>query len=296
MRAVCTAAEKMQEKLIIPLSFSRYFQSGQKRFQQFHRQAHYVRQAALDFFDEFVAGLLYGVCSGLIAPGAAFDVVGDLLSRHFLRINGRTVAPQKLRAVAEPDNCNAGYYLVGRAEELSGYLLGLFGEREEPEPTPEQAAPVELDEAQRAELRQTIRQNILKIALAAALIVVFLPITGFLREYTSAYALGRMSVDMTRDVCAKVLALPLRFHHVKKRGDVYTRVVSDVGVAHSALGLIFSDVAQAGVTIVVGVGAMLIVSWKLSLALVLVGPLIFGTVSLFGRRIRETAKKRQPKS
>jgi subfamily B ATP-binding cassette protein MsbA len=171
--------------------------------------------------------------------------------------------------------------------------FGLFGEEEEPAPDPEPAAPVQLDDARRAELKQTIRQNLLKIALAAAVIVVLLPLIGFLREYTTAYALGRISVDMKRDVCAKVLALPLRFHHMKKRGDVYTRVVSDVGVAHSAIALIFSDVAQAILRIAVGVAFLFYVSWQLALTVFVIGPAIFGVIHFFGKRIRLSAKKRQ---
>jgi subfamily B ATP-binding cassette protein MsbA len=171
--------------------------------------------------------------------------------------------------------------------------FGLSGEQEEPEPAPEEVAPVELTEAQRAELQQTIRRNVLGIAVAAIVIVVLLPITGFFREYTTAYALGRMSVDMTRDVCAKVLALPLRFHHIRRRGDVYTRVVSDVGIAHSALGLIFSDVAQAILRISVGVAFLFYVSWQLALTVFVIGPVIFGVIHFFGQRIRVTARLRQ---
>jgi subfamily B ATP-binding cassette protein MsbA len=171
--------------------------------------------------------------------------------------------------------------------------FGIFGEGEEPAETPGEPPPVELDEARRAELEQKIQQNLLNIALVAAVIVVLLPITGFLREYTTAYALGRMSVDMTRDVCAKVLALPLRFHHMKRRGDVYTRVVSDVGIAHSALGLIFSDVAQAVLRITVGVAFLFYVAWQLALTVFVIGPVIFVVIHFFGRRIRRTAKKRQ---
>ncbi|MBW1686492.1 MAG: ABC transporter ATP-binding protein [Deltaproteobacteria bacterium] len=171
--------------------------------------------------------------------------------------------------------------------------FGLFSEEEKPAQAPEPAAPVQLDDAERAELQQTIRQNLMKIALAAAVIVVFLPLMGFFREYTTAYALGRISVDMKRDVCAKVLALPLRFHHMKRRGDVYTRVVSDVGVAHSAIGLIFSDVAQAVLRITVGMAFLFYVSWQLALTVFVIGPLIFGVITLFGKRIRRTAKKRQ---
>jgi len=171
--------------------------------------------------------------------------------------------------------------------------FGLFGKREEPAQPRPKLAPAPLDPTQRAELEQKIRRNLLNIGLAAAVIILLLPITGLLAEYTTAYALGRMSVDMTRDVCAKILALPLRFHHMKRRGDVYTRVVSDVGIAHSALGLIFSDVAQAVLRISVGVGFLFYVSWQLAFTVFVIGPIIFMVIHVFGKRIRITAKKRQ---
>ena len=167
---------------------------------------------------------------------------------------------------------------------------------EDDSPVPEEISKLssrELTPEERDLLRKTVTRNALPLVALAALIALALPTLSFLRGYTSAYALGRMSVDMSVDACAKVLALPLGFHHGNRRGEVLTRIGSDLGVAHGALSLLFSDVAQAAVTISVGVIAMLIVSWKLSLALVISAPLIFGTVSLFGKRIRSTAKERQ---
>ena len=127
MRLSERECRKRRKKLFLLLFFNWYVKSCEERFEQLHRHAHYVRQATLDFLDEFVAGLLYGIRSGLVPPGAAFYVYDNLLGRHFPWINSCTVTPYQLRAVAEPDNCYAGYYLVGRAEEFSGNLLGLFG-------------------------------------------------------------------------------------------------------------------------------------------------------------------------
>jgi subfamily B ATP-binding cassette protein MsbA len=151
----------------------------------------------------------------------------------------------------------------------------------------------ELTPEERNEIQESVTRNALPLVGLAALIAIGLPTLAFLRGYVTAYALGRMNVDMSVDACAKVLALPLGFHHGNRRGEVLTRIGSDLGVAHSALSLLFSDIAQAMLTIGVGVATLLIISWKLSLALVITAPLILGTVSMFGRRIRTTAKKRQ---
>lgn len=160
-----------------------------------------------------------------------------------------------------------------------------------PRAVPEPRA--ELDAAQRAHLEQQIRGNLLRILMLAALIAVMLPALNFFREYLQAYTLARINVDMTLDACAKLLALPLSFHHGRRRGDVYARVVSDLKVAHSALALLFADVVQAILTILVGVVFLVYVSWQLSLALIVVGPVLFGVIGLFSTRIRASARKRQ---
>jgi subfamily B ATP-binding cassette protein MsbA len=69
--------------------------------------------------------------------------------------------------------------------------------------------------------------------------------------------------------------------------------MADVGGAHAALSLLFGDFVEAALMIVVGVGALFFVSWELALMVLGFGPLIFGVISLFGQRIRRSAKRRQ---
>jgi ATP-binding cassette, subfamily B, bacterial MsbA len=115
----------------------------------------------------------------------------------------------------------------------------------------------------------------------------------FARDYLVAWVLGRIDLDMKIEVCGKLLALPLRFHRGHSRGDLLARLLGDVSTAQGAIGLVFDDFAQAAVMLVVGTAALFIVSWQLSLVVLLVGPAIFATISLFGRRIRRSAHRRQ---
>jgi subfamily B ATP-binding cassette protein MsbA len=140
---------------------------------------------------------------------------------------------------------------------------------------------------------ERVRRGLHLVLLAGGIVMLVLPLASFGREYVAAWALGRMDLDMKRDVCAKLLALPLRFHPPQRRGDVYSRAVNDVGLAHSALGLLFGDVVQSVVQIVVGVGFLFYVSWQLALISVLVGPTIFGVIHYFGRRVKRTSRARQ---
>ena len=125
------------------------------------------------------------------------------------------------------------------------------------------------------------------------LIVIGMPVVLFVRDYLVAWVLGRIDLDMKVELCGRLLALPLRFHRDRNRGDLLARLMGDVGTAQGALALVFDDFAEAAVMLVVGAASLLFVSWQLSLVMIVVGPGIFATISIFGRRIRRSAHRRQ---
>ena len=177
----------------------------------------------------------------------------------------------------------------------SGWLpdLGLSGSGAQTQAPSPRAAPSAEEEAELQRLRSSIRESFGLVIWAALVIVLGMPLVTFSREYLVQYVLGRIEMDMKVDVCGKLLALPLRFHQDRQRGDVLARIMGDVGGAHRALSLLFGDFLQSLLMIAVGVGALLFVSWKLSLVMLVVGPLIGGVISLFGARIRRSARRRQ---
>ncbi len=145
----------------------------------------------------------------------------------------------------------------------------------------------------RARLAHEIGNRLVEIIAVILLIVLGMPIVLFAREYLVAWVLGRIDLDMKVELCGELLALPLRFHRDRSRGDLLARLMGDVGTAQGALALVFDDFAEAAVMLVVGAASLLFVSWQLSLVMLVVGPGIFATISIFGRRIRKSAHRRQ---
>ncbi len=142
-------------------------------------------------------------------------------------------------------------------------------------------------------LRQEIVQSLTTVIGFVLLIVIALPLLTFAREYTVQWVLGRIDLDMKIEVCGKLLALPLRFHRDRRRGDLLTRLMGDVVTAQGALALVFDDFAEAAVMLLVGVATLVYLSWQLSLTMLVVGPILFATISIFGQRIRKSAHRRQ---
>jgi subfamily B ATP-binding cassette protein MsbA len=158
---------------------------------------------------------------------------------------------------------------------------------------PESAPGTAVDEtALRAHLEK-INGRLGHLTLVIVALLLGTALFDFAHDYAVAWVLGHIDLDMKIELCGKLLALPLRFHRESGRGDLLARIMGDVGTAQGALGLVFDDFAKAAVMLVIGAGALLVVSWQLSLVMLLVGPGIFATIAVFGRRIRKSARRRQ---
>src|SRR3990172_7478176 len=72
-----------------------------------------------------------------------------------------------------------------------------------------------------------------------------------------------------------------------------SRTINDATRAHTSLDLIFAEVLQNGLALVLGVVVLCLISWQLTLTLALAVPPIAGVIALFGRRIRKASKRRQ---
>jgi subfamily B ATP-binding cassette protein MsbA len=160
----------------------------------------------------------------------------------------------------------------------------------EAEPAPGGAAP---DATVSRERIERLNERLNQVMGFLLLIVLGTALVDFARDYLVAWVLGQIDLDMKIELCGKVLALPLRFHRDRSRGDLLGRLMGDVSTAQNALLLVFDDFAKAAMTLPIGAVALLFVSWQLSLLMLIVAPAIFLTISLFGRRIRKTARRRQ---
>jgi hypothetical protein len=113
------------------------------------------------------------------------------------------------------------------------------------------------------------------------------------RDYVVAWVLGRIDLDMKIELCGKVLALPLRFHRDRSRGDLLGRLMGDVSKSQNALELVFDDFAKAAITLPIGCDRPLD---RVVAAVAPDGDRRSGDLPhdlVFGRRIRKSAHRRQ---
>lgn len=143
------------------------------------------------------------------------------------------------------------------------------------------------------QLVNTRLKKFLALILMALGITTLISVFGFVKDYTSAYVSNRMVVDLQCDLCDKFLTMPMAFHTQQKKGEVFGRLNSDVGRAAISFQLIFGDLLQEPLTLLVGIVTMFILNWQLTLLLSLALPsLVFLTIK-FGKKIRKKSTKRQ---
>ncbi|MCP3983970.1 MAG: ABC transporter ATP-binding protein [bacterium] len=180
---------------------------------------------------------------------------------------------------------------AGSAPALGDWFSSALGR--EDTSSPDTATPAQTATQGGGAVVSEVKRSLPRILLAALLILTLLPISHFFQVYLAETVLGRVLVDVQRDLCAKLLRLPLRFHHGVSRGDTLSRVMNDAQRAQQSLDLLFSDVVQSVLALGVGVATLLYLSWPLTLTLVVVAPPIAGAIAIFGRRIRKSARRRQ---
>ena len=177
--------------------------------------------------------------------------------------------------------------------DLRGFAIG---DGEDPKPDPRiSERPVPLDAEQRRALDQRVRESVANIVFLALVVIFVMPVVQFGRSYIVEYVLGRVYIEIQRDLCAKLLALPLRFHHDRRKGDILSRILQDVRSAHTAVGLLFNDFIEAILMAAVGVGVLFFISWQLAAIFLVLGPLLFGVIAIFTRHISSSAQRRQEK-
>lgn len=156
------------------------------------------------------------------------------------------------------------------------------------------AKPAEPTDPEAARERLAIATTRLAQILAlGAVLTLAMSLAHFGRDYLAQWTLGRILVDIQQDLARKLLALPLGFHHNMRRGDALSRVMSDATRAHVSLDAVLVDFLPSLLALAVGGLYLVGISWRLTLASLVVAPPIFGAVAFFGRRIRKSARRRQ---
>ncbi|MEM7768233.1 MAG: ABC transporter transmembrane domain-containing protein [Pseudomonadota bacterium] len=128
---------------------------------------------------------------------------------------------------------------------------------------------------------------------AGMVVAVLLGVVSALRYYFISRLGERVVADLRRAVYDHILGLSPSFYAQVRTGEVLSRLTTDTTLIQTVVG---SSVSVAVRTLATTTGAiilMLVVSWKLSLTILLVGAMVVGPIMLFGRRVQRLSRSSQ---
>ena len=142
-------------------------------------------------------------------------------------------------------------------------------------------------------IEQRAEESFRLVVVAGVVLILFIPLVRFVRDYASHWIMQRLYADLQAAVGDKLVRLPLAHHVREGRGDFVARLSNDTLVANRGHSVVFGDIVQDSSIVVTALALALYVSWQLTLLLLLMGPPIALILGSFGRRIRYSAARRQ---
>lgn len=131
------------------------------------------------------------------------------------------------------------------------------------------------------------------IGLALLALFVVQSIFVSLRFYLFTVVGDRVVTDLRNQLYQAITRQEMGFFDERKTGELTSRLASDTQVLQSAVTVNLSMLLRNGAQVLGGMILLTYTSWKLSLVLLVVLPLVLGTAIIYGRRVRTLSKKAQ---
>ncbi|MCL1058660.1 lipid A export permease/ATP-binding protein MsbA [Shewanella gelidimarina] len=134
------------------------------------------------------------------------------------------------------------------------------------------------------------------LLIAPFVVIVLFSLRGlanFLSTYCIAYMSARVIMDMRQEVFEHYLTLPVSYMDNENTGNLISRVTYDTEQIARATGSALITIVRDSITVVGMISIMFYFSWKLSLVILVIGPIIGLIIAVVSRRFRKVSKNIQ---
>ena len=114
-----------------------------------------------------------------------------------------------------------------------------------------------------------------------------------LRAYLFNLSGERVVARLRRDLYAAIVRQEIGFFDEQRTGELTNRLAADTTVLQNAVTANLSMLLRFGLTLVGGLGVLVYTSWRLTLVMLAIVPVVVGGASVYGRIIRGLSKKVQ---
>ncbi len=136
-------------------------------------------------------------------------------------------------------------------------------------------------------------EKINQIALVLILVLVVQSTFSYFRIFFFVRVAEKTMADLRRSTFNHLIKLPMKFFQLRRVGELNSRISSDITLLQDALTSTLAEFIRQLVVIIGGVSLMMVTSYKLTLFMLTILPVVVVLVVFFGRYIRKLSKLAQ---
>lgn len=138
-----------------------------------------------------------------------------------------------------------------------------------------------------------VQEALLHFCVAIVLLFIVRNIFRYLGQLEMAFMRNVVVRDLRNDIYQKLLRLPMSFYTSERKGHIYSRFTNDVSeVEWSVMGALEALFRQS-IMIIVFFTSLLLISWQLTLFVLIVLPVSGFLIGRINKSLKKTAKKGQ---
>ncbi len=135
--------------------------------------------------------------------------------------------------------------------------------------------------------------TLFNVCLALVLITIFKNLFFYFQGFFAAYVEQGITRDLRNQIYGHLLKLPLPYFHRNRTGNLMSIAMNDVTKIHETFNNTFNFLIRDPLLILVYLGTMLVISWQLTLVIIVVIPLISLGIYQIGKLARRYSKRAQ---
>ena len=129
-------------------------------------------------------------------------------------------------------------------------------------------------------------QDVIFFPMAVIAISLIRGVGQFLGSYCSARVGQNLVRDLRSSMFERIMHLPSRFFDGNNSGSLISKITYDVTMVTQAVTSSVTNITREGLTVLVLLGYMFWIDWKLTAIFLTIGPILALLVSWVGKRIR----------
>ena len=138
-----------------------------------------------------------------------------------------------------------------------------------------------------------LAQEINRIALILVAVLVAQSFFSYFRIYLFVHVAEKTLADLRQSTFNHLIRLPMKFFQQRRVGELNSRLSSDITLLQDALTSTLAEFLRQLIIIIGGITLLMITSFKLTLFMLAIVPVIMILVVFFGRYIRKLSKEAQ---